>query len=48
MKMCEQILKKHSRKNSENDSKEKIAHTFDYTTRTTIVNPKPPQTPYKI
>ena len=29
MKMCEQILKKHSRKNSGNDSKEKIAHTYD-------------------
>ena len=28
MKMCEQILK-HSRKNSGNDSKEKIAHTYD-------------------
>ena len=26
MKMCEQILKKHSRKNCGNDSKEKIAH----------------------
>ena len=45
MKMCEQILKKHSRKNSGNDLKEKIAHTFDYTTRTTTVNPEPPQTP---
>ena len=45
MKMCEKILKKHSRMNSGNDSKEKIAHTFDYTTRTTIVNPEPPQTP---
>ena len=29
MKMCEQILKKNSRKNSGNDSKEKIAHTYD-------------------
>ena len=29
MKMCEQILKKHSRKNSGNDSKEKIAHLYD-------------------
>ena len=29
MKMCEQILKKHSRKNSRNDLKEKIAHTYD-------------------
>ena len=28
MKMCEQILK-HSRKNSGNDSKDKIAHTYD-------------------
>ena len=37
--------KKHSRKNSGNDSKEKNAHIFDYTTRTTIVNPEPTQTP---
>ena len=29
MKMCEQILKKHSRKNSGNDSKEKIVHSYD-------------------
>ena len=29
MKICEQILKKHSRKNSGDDSKEKIAHTYD-------------------
>ena len=29
MKMCEQILKKYSRKNSGNESKEKIAHTND-------------------
>ena len=31
MKMCEQTLKKkkHSRKNSGNDSKEKIAHPYD-------------------
>ena len=29
MKMCEQILKKHSRKNFGNDSKEKIAHIYD-------------------
>ena len=30
MKMCEQIFeKKHSRKNSGNDSEEKIAHTYD-------------------
>ena len=44
MKMCEQILKKkHSRKNSGNDSKEKIAHTYEWTTRTTIVNPDPPR-----
>ena len=45
MKMFEQILKKHSRKNSGNDSKEKIAHTFYYTTTITIVNPEPPKTP---
>ena len=29
MKMCEQILTKHSRKNSGNDWKEKIAHPYD-------------------
>ena len=29
MKMCKQIFKKHSRKNSGNASKEKIAHTYD-------------------
>ena len=29
MKMFEQILKEHSRKNSGNDSKEKIAHIYD-------------------
>ena len=29
LKMCEQILKKHSRKNSENDSTGEIAHTYD-------------------
>ena len=28
MKLCEQILKKHSRKNSGNDSKEKSNHTY--------------------
>ena len=44
MKMCEQIFKKkHSRKNSGNDSKEKIAHTYDLTIRTTIVNTEPLQ-----
>ena len=41
------LKKKHSRKNSGNDSKEKIAHIYDLTTRTTIVNPEPPQMPYK-
>ena len=43
MKMCEQSLKKHSRKNSWNDSKDKIYHTYDWTTRTTFVNTEPPQ-----
>ena len=43
MKMCEQILKKHSRKNYGNDSKAKIAHIYGLTTTTTIVNPEPPQ-----
>ena len=42
-KMWEHILKKHSTKNSGNDSKKKIAHTYDLTTRTTIVNTKLPQ-----
>ena len=41
--MCEQILKKNSRKNSGNDSKEKIAHNYDLTTRTTIAKTDPPQ-----
>ena len=41
MKMCEQIFKK----NSGNDSKEKIAHNSDLTTRTTIMKPKPSQMP---
>ena len=40
MKMCEQILKKHSRKNSGNDSLEEIAHNYD---TTTIVNHETPQ-----
>ena len=44
MKICEQILK-NSRKNSRNDSNETIAHTYEQTTRTTIVNPEPPQMP---
>ena len=29
MKICEQTVKKHSRKNSGQDSKEKIANTYD-------------------
>ena len=45
MKMCEHILKKHSRKNSGNDSKEKIAHSNDLTTRKNIMKPKHSQTP---
>ena len=48
MKMFEQILKKHSRKNSGNDSKDKIAQTYDLINRTTILNPEPPQMPQKI
>ena len=43
MQMCEQILKKNSRKNSGNDSKEKTAHTYDKTTRITNVKIEPPQ-----
>ena len=34
-----------SRKNSGNNSKEKIAHTYDKTTRTTLMNTEPPQMP---
>ena len=45
MKMCEQILKKHSRKNSGNDSKNKISHTYDLIRRTSVVNSEPPQLP---
>ena len=44
-KKFDEVKKKHSRKNFGNDSKEKNAHTFDYRTKTTIVNPEPPQTP---
>ena len=42
--MCEQILKKNSRKNSGNDFKDKIAHTYDLINRTTNEKPEPPQT----
>ena len=45
IKIFEQILQKPSQKNSGIDSKEKIAHTYEQTTRTTIVKTKTPQMP---
>ena len=43
MKLFEQILKKRSRKNSGNDSKEKITHNNDLAAGTTLMKPKPSQ-----
>ena len=43
MKLFEQSLKKRSRKNSGNDSKEKITHNNDLAAGTTVMKPKPSQ-----